>query len=258
MAWFDSLWTALLSLGTLALLLGPLERCFPARRGQRLLRPAWHTDLWFFTGQFMLFNGLVLLGLRAVHGLIAGWSPTIEGTVAAWPLWQQALVAFLAGDLCVYWVHRAQHRFEWLWRFHGVHHTAEHLDWLAAFREHPVDGLITRLAINLPGIALGVDFGALAGLILFRGLWATFIHSNVRLNLGPLTYVLGAPALHHWHHARDRHVGNYGNLNPLMDLAFGTFRLPPEEPEAFGLDAPWPRSYLGLLLHPLLPRRRRR
>lgn len=254
--WIERAWVMLLSFGLLALMFGPLERAFPARRGQRVLRPAWGTDLLFFAGQSLLWSGLILLALQWLAARLDGWLPATRGVVAGWPWWLQVAAALLAGDLCVYWVHRAQHRFEWLWRFHGVHHTAEHLDWLAAHREHPVDGLITRAAINLPAILLGVPVGAVAGLVVFRGVWAIFIHSNVRLPLGPLEWVLGSPALHHWHHDRDRRAGNYANLNPLMDLLFGTYRRPPTEPEAFGTPEPWPQSYVGLLLHPLRPRRR--
>ena len=111
--------------------------------------------------------------------------------------------------------------------------------------------------INLPAFVLGFPLETLAGLIAFRGIWAIYIHSNVRLPIGPLRVLLGSPELHHWHHARDRHAGNYANLSPLMDVLFGTYRCPDREPEAFGLREAFPRSYVGQLVRPLLPRRRR-
>jgi hypothetical protein len=43
-----------------------------------------------------------------------------------------------------------------------------------------------------------------------------------------------------------------------MDLLFGTYRCPDHEPAAFGLRHSGPRTYLGLLVRPLLPRARRR
>jgi sterol desaturase/sphingolipid hydroxylase (fatty acid hydroxylase superfamily) len=158
-------------------------------------------------------------------------------------------------DLLIYWGHRLQHRVGILWRFHAVHHSAEHLDWLAAHREHPLDTVYTMGLINLPAYALGVSLEALAGFIAFRGIWAIYIHSNMRLPTGPLRWLVGAPELHHWHHARDRDAGNYANLSPLMDLLFGTYRCPDHEPESFGIHEPAPRSYWGHILRPLLPRR---
>ena len=53
----------------------------------------------------------------------------------------------LLSDLCVYWGHRLQHNNAFLWRFHSIHHSAEHLDWLAAHREHPIDTIYTRTHI---------------------------------------------------------------------------------------------------------------
>ncbi|EPX58479.1 hypothetical protein D187_003951 [Cystobacter fuscus DSM 2262] len=89
-----------------------------------------------------------------------------------------------------------------VWRFHAVHHSVEHLDWVAAHREHPLDGLTTQWVCNLPAFVLGIPLGPLTMVAAFRGMWAIFIHSNVRLPLGLLGLLFGAPELHHWHHAR--------------------------------------------------------
>src|SRR5687767_235898 len=108
--------------------------------------------------------------------------------------------------------------------------------------------------INLPALVLGFPLETLAGFIAFRGVWAIYVHSNVRLPTGPLRVLIGSPELHHWHHDRDRDAGNYANLSPLMDVVFGTYRCPDHEPDRFGVGGPTPRSYLGQLLRPLLPR----
>jgi hypothetical protein len=50
--------TALASLGILALAFVPLERAFPARAGQRTLRPGLWLDGLFFAGQYLVWNGL--------------------------------------------------------------------------------------------------------------------------------------------------------------------------------------------------------
>jgi hypothetical protein len=63
--------------------------------------------------------------------------------------------------------------------------------------------------------------------------------------------------LHHWHHARDRDAGNYGNVCPLMDVLFGTHVCPDREPESFGLNQPTPKTWLGHMVRPLLPKRRK-
>jgi sterol desaturase/sphingolipid hydroxylase (fatty acid hydroxylase superfamily) len=138
-----------------------------------------------------------------------------------------------------------------------VHHSAEHLDWLAAHRKHPLDPIYTVGLIKLPAFLLGFDLATLAGFTAFRGIWAIYIHSNVRLPLGPPRMTIGAPELHHWHHAKERYAGNYANLSPLMDILFGTCRHPGSEPPELGIAGPFPKTYLGLLMHPLAPKRHR-
>ena len=240
---------AALSLGLLALVFVPLERVFPARPGQAHLRPAWAIDLAFFLGQHLVFAGVALAVLQAVHGSINDLA--IPTCFKGLPLWGKLPLAVVGGDLLTYWFHRACHRYRLLWRFHAVHHSAEHLDFLAAHREHPVDGVLTQLCVNLPGMLLGIPFAALAGLIALRGLWAIFIHANVRLPLGPLR-LLGAPELHHWHHARIETRHNFANLAPYLDVLFGTYHRP-AGPETYplGLTEPWPRRFLVQLIRPL-------
>jgi sterol desaturase/sphingolipid hydroxylase (fatty acid hydroxylase superfamily) len=241
----------------LALIYCPLERRFPARHGQRFLRPEWSTDLCFFLGEYLVFNGLALEFLWTLRGGLDGLVPAgVRSAVASQAWWLQALEVVVLGDLFIYWGHRMEHRIDLLWRFHSVHHSVVHLDWLAANREHPLDTVYSVTLVNLPALIMGFPVETLAMYWTFRGLWAVFIHSNVRLDLGPLRMLVGSPELHHWHHDLDRDAGNYANLSPLMDILFGTYHCPDREPARFGMREPIPRTYLGLLAAPLLPRHR--
>lgn len=245
-----------LSMLFLVILFVPLEKTFPAKAGQKFLRPEWWTDLFFFLGQYLLWGGLVLAVLSYFGSWLDDIVPTsFRAAVAAQPWWLQAVEVIVLSDFCVYWAHRLQHRVGWLWRFHSIHHSAEHLDWLAAHREHPLDTIYTMGIINLPAFVLGFPLETLAGFLAFRGIWAIYIHSNVRLPIGPLRWLIGAPELHHWHHERVRETGNYANISPLMDILFGTYRCPDHEPPALGVDEPMPRSYLGQMLWPFRRRK---
>jgi sterol desaturase/sphingolipid hydroxylase (fatty acid hydroxylase superfamily) len=242
---------ALSSLSFLVAVFLPLERLFPARRGQRVLRPGLGTDAIFYFGQYLLWNGLALSLLAPVRSVLLSHTLLPEWC-APWPFWARAALVVVLGDVLVYWFHRACHTFEPLWRFHAVHHSAEHLDFLAAHREHPLDGIFTQLAQNLPAFLLGFDLRFLAPLIVLRGIWAIFVHSNVSLPLGPLRMILGAPELHHWHHAKvGRTQHNFANLAPWLDVLFGTHHCP-EGPEAYplGIDGAWPKGYVAQLVHP--------
>ena len=177
------------------------------------------------------------------------------------PLWLQGLAVVVLGDVLVYWFHRACHTFGPLWRIHAIHHSAESLDWLAAHREHPLDGVLTQLCANLPAMLMGFDVFQLSALAAFRGMWSIFIHSNVRVPLGPLRWLFGAPELHHWHHARDERVNhngsllappgaNYANTAPWLDVLFGTHHVPDRTDYALGLREPIPGGYFAQLWYP--------
>jgi sterol desaturase/sphingolipid hydroxylase (fatty acid hydroxylase superfamily) len=255
MNWYLSLASAGISFLFLAALFWPLEKAFPAKR-QALFRPHWLTDLAFFLGQYLLWSGLVLGLLQLFRVQLDGLVPAgFRQAVRSQPWWCQGIEVLFLSDLFVYWGHRLQHRVGFLWRFHSIHHSAEHLDWLAAHREHPLDSIYTLTLINLPALVLGFPLETIAGFLAFRGLWAIYIHSNVRLPIGPLRLLIGAPELHHWHHSRERDAGNYANISPLMDLLFGTYRCPPREPEAFGIVEPISKNYAGQLLHPFRKRK---
>lgn len=250
---------AALSLVLFAVMFVPLERAFPARPGQRAWRRGSAVDLAFFAGQYLLWSTLALLVLTAVRGQLDGVVPGAwRRDAAALPLAAQVALAIVAGDLLVYAWHRACHAVPLLWRFHAVHHTAESLDWLAAHREHPLDGVTTQLVQNLPAMALALSLRDVGALVVVRGAWGLFIHANVGLDVGWLRFVLGAPALHHYHHARDvAPAANFANLAPWIDVVFGTYHRP-TGPETYPLGVPEdaPRGYLALLAWPFRRRGR--
>lgn len=238
----------------LVLVFLPMERVFPAKARQLFFRPNWVLDLCYFLGQYLLWGGLVLWALSYFSAWLDSIVPsTFRTKVAAQPWWLQAIEVIVFSDFLIYWGHRLQHSVGFLWRFHKVHHSSEHMDWLAAHREHPLDSIYTIGLINLPAFVVGFPLETIAGFIAFRGIWAIYIHSNVRLPLGPLRMLIGAPELHHWHHDLDRKAGNYANISPLMDIIFGTYTCPPHEPEKFGIKEEFPKNYVGQLIDPLLP-----
>ena len=239
----------------LALVFIPMERVFPAKPSQKILREHWTVDLCFLLGQYLLWNGLVLGVLAYVQPAVTLATPiSLQLYIHAQPIWLQAVEVLVLSDLIIYWGHRLQHKVGFLWRFHKVHHSAQTMDWLAAHREHPLDTLYTVGLINLPAFVIGFDLESISMIVAFRGLWAIYIHSNVRFPIGPLKKLIGSPELHHWHHDVERDRGNYANISPLMDILFGTYVCPDHEPQTFGIAEDVPTTYLGQMVEPLLPR----
>lgn len=243
--------TAAVNLVWLVVMFVPLERAFSARP-QRVLRKDFATDLLFFFGQYLLFATAAVFLIDWAVAPLDDWSATAG--LRAWfgdlHIAVQVVAIVMLGDLVAYWGHRLQHRVDFLWRFHSVHHTSTEIDWLAAHREHPIDGLYTQGLVNLPALLLGFSLAPVLGVVAFRSMWAIFIHSNVRIPLGPLQYFVGSPKLHRWHHAKSRDVGNYANLAPWLDVLFGTYHCPENDPDELGVEEPMPADYLGLLSQP--------
>ncbi|MFA0960410.1 sterol desaturase family protein [Roseivirga sp. BDSF3-8] len=253
LAGFEGLLISILFLGLLFI---PMEKAFPAKAGQKIFRRHWLIDLSFMVGQYLIWSSLVIWVLDYLSQPLTGLIPSAwQSAIRSQPFWLQVLEMFFFSDLLIYWGHRLQHRIDFLWRFHKVHHSAEHLDWLASHREHPLDSLYTIGLINLPAFIMGFPLESIAGVIAFRGIWAIYIHSNVRLPLGPLRVLIGAPELHHWHHNKERDTGNYANISPLMDVLFGTYVCPDHEPEAFGLTEEAPATYAGQLVKPVVSKK---
>lgn len=228
----------------------PIEQFFPARE-QKFFRREWGTDFCFFLGQHLLWVGLIFALLAYFSQWVDDVMPfTFRDAVAKQPWFLQVIEVIILSDFLIYWGHRLQHRNDFLWRFHSVHHTSKDLDWIASFREHPLDALYTIGLINLPAIILGFPLHSIAAFIAFRGIWAIYIHSNITLPLGPFRLLLGSPEIHHWHHAMGRDVGNYANLSPLMDVIFGTHYCPAHFPDELGVKGREGESYLDHMINP--------
>jgi sterol desaturase/sphingolipid hydroxylase (fatty acid hydroxylase superfamily) len=155
---------------------------------------------------------------------------------AAMPLWAQLPLAIVIVDFVSYWSHRARHHRRFF-ALHAVHHSARELDWLAAARMHPLDDLADNVVVMLPVLFLGFDPIVLVVLGPLLLLHTLFLHSSIRVSLGPLRYLIITPDLHRWHHARDPAAQgrNFGGVLAIWDVAFGTFELPATPPTEFGL-----------------------
>lgn len=236
----------------------PLESLFPLVRRQFWQRRGVAADIthFFITGairKLLVIFALVVL----VYWLGFLIYPPLQRTMTSLPWWLQFVIANVVFDVGAYWGHRWAHTVPWLWRFHAVHHSSEHLDWVAASRLHPLDQTFIRVCGILPVYLLGFSKETFGALIAFEGLLAIFIHANVRWRFGWLEWLVATPAFHHWHHANEGPETankNFSGLLPWVDWIFGTFYLPGKYPAKYGINEKMPDDYLGQLAQPFKPR----
>ncbi len=250
-----------LSLFFTALVFVPIEHLL-AVRPHSPLRPEWRTDLAYFFLSHVLVQFILIAvtaSTRAVSALVA--FPALQAMIQSLPTWLQFVLAVFVADLAQALLHRTYHNLPWLWRFHAVHHSSRHMDWLAGSRIHLLEILLTRSVVLLPLVVLGFSSAAVNAYVILVGLQAVLAHANLRTDFGWLEYLLVTPRYHHWHHARHRDFidVNYAIHLPLVDMLMGTFRLPPR--------GQWPEEYgvmkletvpTGLLAQTLMPLRRKR
>ncbi len=140
-----------------------------------------------------------------------------------------------------------------LWRLHEIHHSSETMDWLASFRQHPLEILLMTLAQNAPLVLLGIPLGAHAAVLALLKLATVFVHANIRVPEGPWTLVVATPRFHHRHHQLGGAVRNYASLFPFIDVLFGTYT--PKAATTFGVPRALPDGFVALLVEPLRGRR---
>lgn len=244
---------------------GFLAWIFPARVYRK---PSFWLDLklfalnWFI-GLFTAVNYVaVATGTAWLVGQGLGISPPLPNERS--PI-LSALVVFLAADLVVYWYHRLHHDRTTLWAIHALHHSAEEMSPITAFRHHPVFGVLGGLIVATSiGVIQGLAMLAITGTIDVVTLAGTNVFSAV-LNLGTanlrhshiwlrfpawLEYLLISPAQHQAHHSIEpRHYNrNFGEVLAIWDWMFGTLYITqPGETIRFGLGdaagAPLPQRH---------------
>lgn len=231
----------------------PFERLFP-RHPQPFRRPALGTDLAYGLLQPLLAPVGLALGIVVAVASLA-WLPglALRPLVELMPGAVRTAAGVLLFDLVTYWVHRWSHEVPFLWRFHRVHHSTEHLDWVSGLRMHPFDGaLLAPPFVFLLAAGFGPELaGVLAVVQVVIGL---FLHANVRWRLRVLHRVVITPEFHHWHHADepDAHSTNYSVLLPIWDLAFGTWFMPRHRrPSRYGVTPALPTGIVAQLRQPL-------
>ncbi|BBL70893.1 sterol desaturase family protein [Methylogaea oryzae] len=185
-----------------------------------------------------LVNNLILTVLRASslffvaqefssHGLLSGLD---EGPLK----W---LITFVLFDFAIYVWHVAGHKYEFLWRFHKVHHSDKTLNVSTGFRFHVIDLLLEIVYKCLFVVIVGASAYLILCIEIIELFFVFFHHVNIKVpNEEMISKVIITPSLHRAHHStlRKEHDSNYGIVLSAWDKLFGTQQ--DVVPENIGLD----------------------
>lgn len=231
----------LLQIAVILLIFGPLQRWRPIEAVTN--RPAIRADViytlihrlglfqlvMFFTFDPLfddLFGELRVLGLGTFH-LDQLWPGVTDLAFVSFIIY---LVAF---DFVNYWIHRAQHQFNWWWSLHSLHHSQRQMTMWTDNRNHLLDSILVDFLIVVAAQLIGVPPSQFIAIVAFTQLSESFQHSNLKLWFGTIGERLWiSPRFHRLHHsigighetAGKNTLGghNFGVLLPWWDMLFGT------------------------------------
>ncbi len=232
----------------------PFERLFPRQKHQGFKRP--HLDLDIGYAMAAPFLNIVALTVGIFIGVVSlAWIPglLINPYVAMIPSPYKLIAGILLFDMTTYWAHRFYHEVPILWKFHSIHHSTEHMDWVSGFRAHPFDGtLIVPAVVFL--IAAGFETEQVGFLAVFQIVFGLFLHANVRFRFKIFDRFIMTPEFHHWHHSNEEDAiwSNYSTFLPLWDMLFGTYFMPKgkRRPKIYGVDELVPMTMAEQLKYP--------
>jgi sterol desaturase/sphingolipid hydroxylase (fatty acid hydroxylase superfamily) len=240
----------LLQIGILAAVIGPLQRWWPVeplsdratvrtdvlytfvhRLGLFRVALFFLVDPWFDE----LFGMLRVAGLGTFH-LDQLWPGVTDHALVSLAIY---LVVF---DFADYWMHRAQHSWNWWWDLHSLHHSQRQMTMWSDNRNHLLDDLLRDSLLVLLAQLIGVAPGQFVAIVAITQLSESLQHANLRLWFGRLGERLWiSPRFHRLHHSigighesvqtaplivqgRSPALGghNFGVLLPWWDMLFRT------------------------------------
>ncbi|HNP22907.1 MAG TPA: sterol desaturase family protein [Panacibacter sp.] len=151
------------------------------------------------------------------------------------------VIAFVVLDFAGYWIHRIDHKLNFFWNAHIVHHSSEEFNLACALRQSISVFVNLFVFLLIPAALLGVPatvIAIVAPIHLFAQFWYHTRHIN---KMGVLEYVLVTPSHHRVHHAINPEYidKNLSQVFIIWDKLFGTFQEElPNVPPVYGITRP--------------------
>ncbi len=193
-----------------------------------------------------VWTGRIITGIAGTAFIVVVYDLLWQATPLRVPLdtvWSWLLL-FVGLEFCYYWFHRCSHEIRWMWATHNVHHSAERIHLIAAYRLGWTSVISGNWLFYTPLVLTGFHPWAV---LLMLGLNLTYqfwLHTEA---IGKLPrwfeYVFNTPSHHRVHHAvtpayLDR---NYGGVVIVFDRLFGSFAEErTDDPCRYGLVDPNP------------------
>ena len=238
-----------------------LEIMFPWRKEQKIFRK----DFWL-DGFYMFFNFFIFtVFISGFYKCISKFSTDVLALkmtslsiidLSDFQPVVQLLLFFVVLDFVQWLTHTLLHRYDFLWKFHKVHHSVKEMGFAAHLRYHWMENILYKPLKVLALMLLGGFQPEQAYVVHFLAIAIGHLnHANLKLDYGPLKYILNNPIMHLYHHAYSlpesfKNGANFAISLSLWDFIFKTNYVPkPDKNLRLGYndDAKMPKSFWGQL-----------
>lgn len=239
-----------------------LEMAFPWRKNQSIIRKDFWLDGFYMFFNFFIF-AIVINGIYNILEVFFGSLGITEKSLAlidisGWPMWGQLLIFFIIIDFVQWCTHILLHKYDFLWRFHKVHHSVKEMGFAAHLRFHWMENIFYKPLKTFGVMILGGFEPEQAYIVHFIAIAIGHLnHANIKITWGPLKYVFNSPVMHLYHHVKALPEGrakgiNFGISLSLWDYIFKTNYVP-EESGTIELGFPdeetFPKGFFGQIIY---------
>ena len=239
------------------------EIIFPWRKSQKIFRKGFWIDIIYMFFNFFLFSIIIVGFYEAFNKLLFDLFGIASNSIALIDLStfsqiSQLIIFFITLDFFQWLTHIMMHRFDFLWKFHKVHHSVKEMGFAAHFHYHWMENIFYKPLKVFAVMLIGGFEPEQAYLIHFLTITIGHLnHSNIKLSYGPLKYIFNNPIMHLHHHASSSSNNfktgvNFAISLSIWDYIFKTNYIPNENGNTklgYEGDQLMAKSFIGQLFY---------
>ena len=239
------------------------EIIFPWRKSQKIFRKGFWIDIIYMFFNFFLFSIIIVGFYKAFNKLLFDLFGIASNSIALIDLStfsqiSQLIIFFITLDFFQWITHIMMHRFDFLWKFHKVHHSVKEMGFAAHFHYHWMENILYKPLKVFAVMLIGGFEPEQAYLIHFLTITIGHLnHSNIKLSYGALKYIFNNPIMHLHHHASSSSNNfktgvNFAISLSIWDYIFKTNYIPNENGDTklgYEGDQSMAKSFIGQLFY---------
>ena len=239
------------------------EIIFPWRKSQKIFRKGFWIDIIYMFFNFFLFSIIIVGFYEAFNKLLYDLSGIASNSIALIDLStfsqiSQLIIFFITLDFFQWLTHIMMHRFDFLWKFHKVHHSVKEMGFAAHFHYHWMENILYKPLKVFAVMLIGGFEPEQAYLIHFLTITIGHLnHSNIKLSYGAFKYIFNNPIMHLHHHASSSSNNfktgvNFAISLSIWDYIFKTNYIPNENGDTklgYEGDQSMAKSFFGQLFY---------